>query len=85
MNSVEKISYFIENVKRMENMIWKIKNFGKIQIFIIINIIGRVLGYDINFLTFGAGGYQVVSRTSKFGYCFSSSCFYEPREHIILN
>lgn len=45
-----------------------------------MNIIGGALGYNINFLTFGAGEYQVVSRISKFGYYFSSSCCYEPRD-----
>ena len=46
--------------------------------------IGRAVGYDVDFLTFGAGIKQLLSDTRMLDYCFSSSFCDEPRDTYFI-
>ena len=95
MNYVEKLQYFIENVET--NGKFDLKNTPEWENITIyydehwmesqdignyhFGYIGRALGYSVEFLTLGAGLYQVHSRTSKIGYCLSTySMCDDPRD-----
>lgn len=46
--------------------------------------IGRAVGYDVDFLTFGAGIKQLLSDTRMLDYCFSSSFCDDPRDTYFI-
>jgi len=99
MNSAQKLGYFVNNVKTggtydlknqpewknktiyYNNIVMDPQDIGNYH----FGYIGRALGYDIDFLTLGAGAYQVKSGTSKIGYCFSitSTCD-DPRDSYFI-
>lgn len=94
MNPVQKMNYFITDVKTNEKfdlknpeewkntdiyydrLIMEPQDIGNYH----FGYIGRALGYDIDFLTFGAGLYQVKSGTSNLGWCFSTNTCDDPRD-----
>ena len=99
MNPAQKLGYFVNNVKSggtydlknqpewedktiyYNNIVMEPQDIGNYH----FGYIGRALGYDIGFLTLGAGAYQVKSGTSKIGYCFSitSTCD-DPRDSYFI-
>lgn len=94
MNPVQKLDYFVENVKTGGNFDlknteeWKNTNIYYEGLLIEPQDIGnyhfgyieRAMGYNIDFLTTGAGIYQIKSGTSKLGWCFSTSSCDDPRD-----
>lgn len=97
MNPVQKLDYFVENVKTGGQ--YDLKNTGDWEEDVYYDgkvmesqdlgnyhfgYIGRALGYDVEFLTFGAGLYQVKSGTSKLAYCFTPSFCDDPRDSYYI-
>lgn len=93
MNGIQKVNYFIDNVK--DHAKYDLKNTGDWDEDIYYNFtvlesqdignfnfgyIGRALGYDIEFLTTGAGLYQVKSGTSRLPWCITPSRCDDPRD-----
>ncbi len=46
--------------------------------------IGRAMGYDTEFLTSGAGAYQLYSGTAKISWCFTTNNCDDPRDNYYI-
>ena len=98
MNSVQKITYFVENVRTggifdlknteewkdvtiyYDGMTMEDQDIGNYH----FGYIGRALGYDVDFLTTGAGIYQIISGTSKIGWFFTPNFGDDPRDSYYI-
>ena len=98
MNSATKLLYFMDVVDSYSIFDLKVQNNWKDKTIFYDGVwmepqdignyhfgyIGRAAGYDMDFLTFGAGIKQLLSSTRMLEYCFSSSFCDDPRDTYFI-